>query len=81
MGVDVNRNFMAEDTTILFDTMLSQDELLDASLQQNTLLLLTQKNKTLSELELKKTAKQELSLSPFEYRIRVHQLQLQHWVY
>ncbi|ULB33085.1 MULTISPECIES: TolC family protein [Proteiniphilum] len=54
MGVDVNRNFMAEDTTILFDTMLSQDELLDASLQQNTLLLLTQKNKTLSELELKK---------------------------
>ena len=53
MGGDVNRLFAAQDTTILFDATLSQQQLLDAALQQNTVLLLTGKNKTLSELELK----------------------------
>jgi outer membrane protein TolC len=53
MGGDVNRLFAAQDTTILFDATLSQQQLLDAALQQNTVLLLAGKNKTLSELELK----------------------------
>jgi outer membrane protein TolC len=53
MGGDVNRLFAAQDTTILFDATLSQQQLLDAALQQNPVLLLAGKNKTLSELELK----------------------------
>jgi len=53
MGGDVNRLFAAQDTTILFDATLSKQQLLDAALQQNTVLLLVGKNKTLSELELK----------------------------
>ena len=53
MGGDVNRLFAAQDTTILFDATLSQQQLLDSALQQNTVLLLVGKNKTLSELELK----------------------------
>ncbi|MBK5195961.1 MAG: TolC family protein [Proteiniphilum sp.] len=53
MGGDVNQHFSAVDSTIVFDTLLSKKELLDAALQQNTILLLTEKNKTLSELELR----------------------------
>jgi len=53
MGGDVNQQFSAVDSTIVFDRLLSKQELLDAALQQNSLLLLTEKNKTLSELELK----------------------------
>lgn len=53
MGGDVDHSFMAEDSTIVFDMLLSKEELLNAALQQNTILLLTEKNKTLSELELK----------------------------
>ncbi|NCC59668.1 MAG: TolC family protein [Verrucomicrobiae bacterium] len=53
MGGDVDQLFTAVDTTIVFDRSLSKEELLDAAMQQNTLLLLTEKNKTLSELELK----------------------------
>jgi len=53
MGGDVNQHFSAVDSTIVFDTLLSKNELLTAALQQNTILLLTEKNKTLSELELK----------------------------
>lgn len=53
MGGDVDHSFMAVDSTIVFDMLLSKEELLNAALQQNTILLLTEKNKTLSELELK----------------------------
>jgi len=53
MGGDVDRIFAAQDTTILFDASLSKEQLLDATLQHNTGLLLTEKNKRLSELELK----------------------------
>ena len=53
MGGDVNHHFSAEDSTIVFDRMLLKQELLNAALQQNTVILLTEKNKTLSELELK----------------------------
>ncbi|MBF6628895.1 MAG: TolC family protein [Proteiniphilum sp.] len=53
MGGDVNQVFSAEDSTIVFDRLLSKEELLDAALQQNTMILLTEKNKMLSELELK----------------------------
>lgn len=53
MGGDVDRLFAAQDTTIRFDASLPKQQLLDATLQQNTTLLLTGKNKVLSELELK----------------------------
>jgi outer membrane protein TolC len=53
MGGDVNHLFAAQDTTIRFDATLSKEILLDAALQQNTVLLLAGKNKTLSEVELK----------------------------
>lgn len=53
MGGDVDRLFAAQDTTIRFDASLPKHQLLDATLQQNTTLLLTGKNKVLSELELK----------------------------
>lgn len=53
MGGNVDRLFAAQDTTILFDASLSKEQLLDATLQHNTGLLLTEKNKRLSELELK----------------------------
>ncbi|MDD2328061.1 MAG: TolC family protein [bacterium] len=53
MGSDVEQHFLAADSTITFDEELSRNMLFDAALQHNTLLLLTEKNKTLSELELK----------------------------
>ncbi|MFA7154660.1 MAG: TolC family protein [Proteiniphilum sp.] len=53
MGSDVEQHFLAADSTITFDEKLSRNMLFDAALQHNTLLLLTEKNKTLSELELK----------------------------
>jgi len=40
MGGDVNHLFAAQDTTIRFDATLSKQILLDAALQQNTILLL-----------------------------------------
>ena len=43
MGVDVDRMFLAEDTTIRFDTSLLKDELYDRALEHNTMLLLTEK--------------------------------------
>ncbi len=53
MGGDVDYIFTAQDSTILFDASLSKEQLLDATLNYNTGLLLTEKNKLLSELELK----------------------------
>ena len=53
MGVDVDQHFIAEDTTIRFDTSLSKGELYDRAMEHNTMLLLTEKNRTLSELDLK----------------------------
>jgi outer membrane protein TolC len=53
MGGDVERHFMAKDTTILFDTFLSKDDLFGQAMQHNTSLLLSGKNKSLSELDLK----------------------------
>ncbi len=53
MGGDVNRSFAARDTTIACKGELQKDQLLVDAMQHNTLLMLTEKNKTLSELELK----------------------------
>jgi hypothetical protein len=53
MGGDVEQHFLAKDTTILFDASLSKEELFNQAMQHNTVLLLTGKNKTLSELDLK----------------------------
>ncbi|HPD87074.1 MAG TPA: TolC family protein, partial [Proteiniphilum sp.] len=53
MGGDVNHSFSAVDTTINCNGLLQKEELLTDALQHNTLLLLAEKNKTLSELELK----------------------------
>lgn len=53
MGGDVEQHFLAKDTTILFDTALSKEELFNRAMQHNTVLLLSGKNKTLSELDLK----------------------------
>ncbi|WP_298647818.1 TolC family protein [uncultured Proteiniphilum sp.] len=53
MGGNVEQDFLAKDTTILFDTALSKEELFNQTMQHNTVLLLTGKNKTLSELDLK----------------------------
>lgn len=53
MGVDVDQLFLAEDSTIRFDTTLSKEQLYHRAMDHNTMLLLTEKNRTLSELELK----------------------------
>ena len=54
MGTDnVEQQFVAADTTITFDSMLSKSELFDNMMKVNTSLLLTEKNKILSELDLK----------------------------
>lgn len=53
MGGDVERLFQAKDTTILFDATLSKSELFNRTMQHNTVLLLTEKNKILSEFDLK----------------------------
>lgn len=54
MGADnVEQQFVAADTTISFDSMLSKPELFDNMMKVNTSLLLTEKNKVLSELDLK----------------------------
>src|SRR5690554_6320391 len=53
MGGDVEQHLLAKDTTILFDASLSKEELFNQAMQHNTVLLLTGKNKTLSELNLK----------------------------
>lgn len=53
MGGDVNQSFSAVDTTIIYNSLLQKDELMRDALEHNTLLLLAEKNKTLSELELK----------------------------
>lgn len=53
MGGDVEQHFLAKDTTILFDAALSKEGLFNQTMQHNTLLLLSGKNKTLSELDLK----------------------------
>ena len=53
MGGDVNQLFMAQDSTIRFNASLEKSALLDDALQQNTVLLLSEKNKVLSELNLR----------------------------
>ncbi len=53
MGGDVEQNFLAKDTTILFDTSLLKEELFEQAIHHNTALLLSGKNKVLSELDLK----------------------------
>lgn len=54
MGTDdVEQQFMAADTTISFNSMLSKSELFDNMMKVNAVLLLTEKNKLLSELDLK----------------------------
>lgn len=53
MGGDVNQLFSARDSTIRFNASLEKRALLDDALQQNTVLLLSEKNKVLSELNLK----------------------------
>lgn len=53
MGGDVEQHFLARDTTILFDASLSKEELFTRAMQHNTTLLLSDKNKILSELDLK----------------------------
>lgn len=53
MGADVESQFTAEDTTILFNASLAKEELFSRTLSQNTFLRLSESNLTLSELELK----------------------------
>ena len=53
MGGDVDQLFMAQDSTIRFNAALEKSALLDDALQQNTVLLLSEKNKMLSKLNLK----------------------------
>lgn len=53
MGVDVEREFLAEDTTIQLNKSLQKEHLFKRTMEQNTLLLLSQRSLTLSELELK----------------------------
>lgn len=53
MGGDVEQDFLANDTTILFDASLSKEELFNQAMEHNTMLLLSGKNKILSELDLK----------------------------
>jgi outer membrane protein TolC len=52
MGVDVDKQFMAADSTILFNTSLLKDDLFNSTMEQNTFLQLSESNLTLSELEL-----------------------------
>ena len=53
MGNDVDMHFLAEDTTIQVNRSLLKDELYNRTMDQNTFLLLSETNLTLSELELK----------------------------
>lgn len=50
---DIEQQLVAVDTTIQYNTLLSKDELFDGMMRLNTPLLLTEKRKTLSELDLK----------------------------
>jgi outer membrane protein TolC len=52
MGIDVNKQFVTEDTTIYFNPFLSKDNLFESTMNNNVTLLLTEQNKMLSELEL-----------------------------
>ena len=53
MGVDVNREFVAGDTDIHIGAMLPKEALQEQIKQQNALLMLSEKNKNISELDLK----------------------------
>lgn len=53
MGTDVESQFLAVDTTILFNKSLAKEELFDRTMAHNTFLQLSETNLTLSELELK----------------------------
>lgn len=53
MGVDVESEFIAQDTTIIFNEPLAKDELFDRTMAQNTFLQISESNLTLSELELR----------------------------
>lgn len=53
MGVDVESEFIAQDTTIIFNESLAKDELFDRTMAQNTFLQISESNLTLSELELR----------------------------
>lgn len=50
---NVEQLFVAADSTITFDKLLSKNDLHDEMMQLNTSLMLAEKNKTLSELDLK----------------------------
>lgn len=52
MGVDVEKQFMAADTTILFNTAMLKDDLFNRTMKYNSFLQLSKSNLTLSELEL-----------------------------
>jgi outer membrane protein TolC len=52
MGVDVNEQFVIEETTIPFNPYLSQDILFESTINNNAVLLLTEQNRVLSELDL-----------------------------
>ena len=52
MGVDVDKQFMAADTTISLNRSLQKDDLFNRTMEQNTFLQLSESNLTLSELEL-----------------------------
>ncbi len=52
MGVDVEKQFMAADTTILFNTAMLKDDLFNRTMEYNSFLQLSKSNLTLSELEL-----------------------------
>lgn len=53
MGGDVEQRFLASDSTILFDSFLSKEELFSQAMAHNTQLLLIGKEKRLSELDLR----------------------------
>ncbi len=53
MGDDIERQFIARDTTIQFNTSLVKTDLFNKTMEQNTFLLLSESSLTLSELELK----------------------------
>lgn len=53
MGVDVESELIAQDTTIIFNESLAKDELFDRTMAQNTFLQISESNLTLSELELR----------------------------
>ncbi len=74
MGGDVNHSFSAVDTTINCNGLRKKKNS-DRCIGSTTpCCYWLEKNKTLSELELKKPAESELSLPAAQYRLRVYPL-------